>query len=113
MANKQEKRVNIGWLFLAMMIVIASFTLASGRIKDETENLKRRESTDMLALSRLESEKAALEKEITLAGTDPYIENLARTQYGFLKPGEIRFEITNPEALFSGEEAVNIEIVEQ
>jgi len=113
MLKKQPARVNIGWLFLAITLVFTIYIAASGRIKSERESLNQRESAQRLQLSRLETEKAALEKEIGLAGTDPYIENVARTQYGFLKPGEIRFEITNPEALYSQSEKVSLQIIEQ
>ena len=32
-------------------------------------------------------------------GSSSYIESRARTDYAFLKPGEIRFEVVNPDAL--------------
>jgi Septum formation initiator len=113
MIRKQPVRVNIGWLFLAVVVVVTMYILASGSIKHERESLGLKESGQRLALSRLETERTALEKEIGLAGTDPYIENLARTQYGFLKPGEIRFEITNPEALYSDAEQAVLNIIQQ
>lgn len=112
MLKKQPARVNIGWLFLAITLVFTIYIAASSRIKSERESLSQKESAQRLQLSRLDTEKAALEKEIGMAGTDPYIENVARTRYGFLKPGEIRFEITNPEALDSKNEKAVLEIIE-
>ena len=32
-------------------------------------------------------------------GTSSYIESRAREDYAFLKPGELRFEVINPEVL--------------
>jgi cell division protein FtsB len=41
--------------------------------------------------------------KIEQAGSDEFIANEARTKYGFLADGEIRFIITNPSVLW-GEE---------
>ena len=45
--------------------------------------------------------------KISLAsvGSDAYIENQARTVYGYMMPDEIRLVISNPETLY-GEEGV-------
>lgn len=37
-------------------------------------------------------------------GSDSFIENQARTMYGYMMPDEIRFVITNPEALYGDDE---------
>lgn len=112
MSKKQPKRVSFGWLFITFAAVFALYLIASNNIASQKQLLIAQESSHRIALSRLETERAALEKEIALADTDAYIENLARTQYGFLKPGEIRFEITNPEALFQGGESAALEITQ-
>ena len=40
-----------------------------------------------------------LEDRVRLAETDQFIASEARTKYGYLFPGEIRFVVTNPEVL--------------
>ena len=40
-----------------------------------------------------------LTTELAQVGSSSYIESRARTDYAFLKPGEIRFEVVNPDAL--------------
>jgi cell division protein FtsB len=67
-----------------------------------------------IRLSDVQNEKLKLEAELSVAGTDAYIENEARTRYGYLKPGELRFVITNPEALYSsGEETPQLQVVQE
>lgn len=112
MAGKPLRRVGYGWLAVALIAVILIYWIASNRIASQKALLIQQENTQRVVLSRLETERAALQNEIALSGTDAYIENLARTQYGFLKPGEIRFEITNPESLFSGAEQAVIAVTE-
>lgn len=113
MGRKQPKRVGYGWLFAVLALVMGVYIVASNHISGQKELLISQESAARVTLSRLETERAALEREIALAGTDAYIENLARTQYGFLKPGEIRFEITNPEVLYETAGKAQIQVIEE
>lgn len=46
-----------------------------------------------------EREILRLSEQVRLAGTDQFIANEARTKYGYLFPGEIRFVVQNPEVL--------------
>ena len=52
----------------------------------------------------LENKESTLRETLDELGTDAFIENLARTQYGYMKADEIRFVITNPEDLYGFEE---------
>lgn len=46
-----------------------------------------------------EQEIRRLEEQVRQAGSDQFIATEARTKYGYLYPGEIRYVVTNPEAL--------------
>lgn len=46
-----------------------------------------------------EREILRLSEQVRLAETDQFIASEARTKYGYLFPGEIRFVVTNPEVL--------------
>lgn len=46
-----------------------------------------------------EREVLRLAEQVRLSTTDQFIASEARTKYGFLFPGEIRFVVTNPEVL--------------
>lgn len=41
----------------------------------------------------------ALNLELKQVGSSSYVENAARKYYSYLKPGELRFEISNPDCL--------------
>ena len=49
--------------------------------------------------ARLQKSQLELTTELAQVGSSSYIESRARTDYAFLKPGEIRFEVVNPDAL--------------
>ena len=50
-------------------------------------------------LSRAESQRSMLKNDLTQVGSKPYIETRARSELSYLRPGEIRFEVINPENL--------------
>ena len=51
----------------------------------------------------LEKKESTLRETLDAMGTDAFIENLARTLYGYMKADELRFVITNPEELYGFE----------
>jgi len=57
----------------------------------------------------LEAQISALEKEVDAAKSDSYVIQIARSRYGYLMPGEVRFEVTNIDSVLENPE---VEIVE-
>ena len=57
-----------------------------------------------MRLTQLQGDQADLKTQLETVGTDAFIENQARTMYGYMMPDEIRFVITNPEALYGEDE---------
>ena len=109
----KPRRVRVLTLFIALAVVGILFAITNNGIQASILRMTKQESQDQLRLTSLQSEKLKLEAELSAAGTDAYIENQARTRYGYLKPGELRFVITNPEALYSiGGEAPVLEVVQ-
>lgn len=53
-----------------------------------------------------EAKRSALQQEIAVKDTDSYIMEKARSLYGYLMPGEIRFVVVNPDSLYDTPEAV-------
>lgn len=84
----------------AMLMVIAVFSLINSRLDSGISQLRGlvEEASYLTAMKQKEVYELALKLE--MAGTDDFIANEARTQYGYLAPGEIRFIVTNKEALW-------------
>ena len=53
-----------------------------------------------------ESEKSALQQELNRSSSDSYIIQTARDRYGYLMPGEIRFQVTNTDSLNTEHEVI-------
>ena len=58
---------------------------------------------------QLDAQKSDMIQEINNMDSDSYIIEKARSLYGYLMPGEIRFVVTNPESLYDTPEAMVVE----
>ena len=78
---------------------------ASRGVNRRTEELRAQEETLTSQLSSLKREQENLTQETMQVGTESYIESRARSDYQYVKPGELRFEIINPGALYDSTDA--------
>lgn len=86
-----------------MIVIIAVFSVINIGLNQNINKLQGmvEEGSDLVALKQKEASELA--DKLKLAATDEFIASEARTRYGYLAPGEIRFVVTNPEVLW-GEE---------
>lgn len=80
----------------ALMIAVLSYR---NWIEEQIVLLGGEEATLTVTLSQRRAESEELRLQIKRAGTDADIEEKARSEYGYMKEGELRFEFTNPELL--------------
>lgn len=109
----KPRRVRYLTLFVVLAVIGAAFAAANLPIPAQLKQAAQLESQYRIQLSELQNEKLRLEAELEAAGTDAYIENQARTRYGYLKPGELRFVITNPEALYTSGMDPQLQVVQE
>ncbi len=88
-------------LFLAvlMVVVFVGWRLLS----IQQDGLAALHATVVQASEMYAAEQKAvseLAQKVNLASSDEFIANEARTKYGYLAPGEIRYVVTNPEVLW-------------
>lgn len=94
-------RIVIRWQAFALVcaVLVALFGWAFWRNRQDLASAANQEAALQRTLTRLQNDQIVLSGELAEVGTSSYIENRARTDYSFLKPGELRFEIVNPECL--------------
>lgn len=90
------------WTKLAVICVAAltAFFVAVQQVNGHVEELRARKETLTSQLSALMRQQDDLTSEISQVGTESYIIDRARSDYQYVKPGELRFEIVNPGALY-------------
>lgn len=90
------------WTKLALICVaaLAAFFVAVQQINGHVEELQAQKETLTSQLSTLMRQQESLSEEISQVGTESYIVDRARSDYQYVNPGELRFEIVNPGALY-------------
>ena len=99
-----RRTVNLWILIAAFAFVLVGFFWYSGTLSSTLNELKTARGDSQVRLNELQAQQADLEAMLDTVGTDAFIENQARTMYGYMMPDEIRFVITNRDALYGDEE---------
>lgn len=93
------------WVVLSVAAcLLTAFFIYSANLQKSVDELDGVYEEQKLRVTDLRNEQTALNETLKTAGTDSFVENQARTLYGYMMPDEIRFVITNPEALYGDEE---------
>lgn len=94
-------RAVIRWRAMALVcvVILALFGWAFWRNSQDLQTENSRQASLQRTLTRLQNDKIALTDELAQIGTSSYVEHRAREDYAFLKPGELRFEIVDPDCL--------------
>ena len=91
----------VSWFRIVLLglAVMAVFLWVNQAISRRTGEMEEMETELRVELSELQEDTSRLRSSIAQVGTENYIENEARSRYGFIKTGELRYAFTNPEAL--------------
>lgn len=87
------------YLVIALLILLLAFAFAMHGIQRDRAAILDQQTQVNRELLLAQEAYNALSSELQQVGSSSYIENVARQYYAFLKPGELRFEISNPEDL--------------
>ena len=101
MARVDRDRRYISWRGMALgtSLLLILFFAALFWVRGDIERLQAEDTTLQLKVSMLEMDYADLQLELARVGSEGYVENAAREEYGFIKKGEIVFAFENPELL--------------
>lgn len=92
-------------LVTVLCMLAALFTVINAGLNRDLGQLREMAQEGGRLVAEKERQVNNLKNQLALAGTDEFIANEARTRYGYLADGEIRFVVTNPEVLW-GEEGM-------
>lgn len=94
-------RAVIRWpaMALAVLAIVGFFAWLFWCNHVDMSATTSREAALQQTITRLQNDQIALTNELAQVGTTSYIESRARTDYSYIKPGELRFEVVNPECL--------------
>jgi len=96
-----NRTMNFKGFLLILGVVLVVFLGLHTVLKNSAEEQNRKQQELRVQLTRLEEENKELLSKLNMAGTDEYIMANAVKKYSYVKKDAIRFEYTNPEALYA------------
>lgn len=105
-------RVRLFYVLVGAFVIAACSLMVINRLDGDIAVLQDTVRETRLRQLAVEAEKSDMQQELAIKDTDSYIREMARTQYGYLMPGEIYFKVVNPEVLYDAPETAVAEAEE-
>ena len=101
MARVDRDRRYISWRGMALgaVLLVILFGVSLYWVRADIARLQAQDTTLQLKVNVMELDNAELQLELQRVGSDGYVENEARENYGFIRSGEIIFAFEDPELL--------------
>ncbi len=96
-----------------LSLILAVFLCLHLLMKGDLSRKAKQEEALRVALAELQEEEKDLKNQLSIVGTEDYIVSSAMENYSYVQKDDIRFEYSNPEALYTySEEELRILIDE-
>ena len=95
------KSMNLKGFLVILGIMLAVFLILHSSLKGTLNEKAEEEKLLRVRKTQLEEEYKSLNRQLNVVGTDEYIMSSAVRDYSYVKKDAIRFEFTNPEALYA------------
>ncbi len=99
------KSMNLKGFLLILGVMLLIFFVLHSVLRGAVDEKLEQEKLLQVQKSRLEEKYKSLNSQLNVIGTDEYIMSSAVRDYSYVKRDAIRFEFTNPEALYAYSEA--------
>ena len=101
MARVDRDRRYISWKGMALIsvLLVILFCVSLHWVRADIARLEAQDTTLQLKVNVMEMNYADLQLELQRVGSEGYVENEARENYGFIRNGEIVFAFEDPDML--------------
>ncbi len=96
-----QKMLNRRGFLILVGVMLAAFLVLFLMLHNALNTTRQQENALQVSLTRLQETGRQLENDLKLAGTDDYIVSSAKTDYAYMNKNDLRFEFSNPEALYA------------
>ena len=96
-----QRTMTIRGFIVILALILAVFLCLHLIMRGDLSRKAEQEAALRQALSELQSEEKDLRNQLEIVGTEDYIVSSARENYSYLNKDDIRFEFSNPEALYT------------
>ena len=104
------KRIKLFYVVVIAFVITAVGLITLNRLDGDIAVLENAAREARLERVALETENGNMTREVSEMNSDSYIRKMARKDNKYLMPGEIRFVVVNPEALYAPGEMPGLEI---
>lgn len=98
-----RKTINVWILVATLAVILIVYFILSNSVNKALLEVQEQHATMSQLDAQREEENLQLQEDVAYSTTDPFIENVARTEYGYIFENETQLIFDNPEALY-GEE---------
>ena len=96
-----QRTMTIRGFIVILALILAVFLCLHLIMRGDLSRKAEQEVALQQALSKLQAEEKDLRNQLEIVGTEDYIVSSARENYSYLNKDDIRFEFSNPEALYT------------
>lgn len=96
-----QRTMTIRGFIVILALILAVFLCLHLIMRGDLSRKAEQEAALQQALSKLQAEEKDLRNQLEIVGTEDYIVSSARENYSYLNKDDIRFEFSNPEALYT------------
>ena len=96
-----RRTMTIRGFVVILSLILAMFLFLHLMMRGDLSRKAEQEEALRLALAELQEEEKDLKNQLSIVGTEDYIVSSAMENYSYVKKDNIRFEFSNPEALYT------------
>ena len=96
-----RRAMNLRGFFLIIGIILLVFFVVHPILSGRKNEKQTEESALSMELTQLEADNRELTTQLEVVGTTDYIVSSAMSNYSYVNRNDIRFEFSNPEALYA------------
>ena len=96
-----HRTMSVKGFIVILILILAVFMTLHLIMRGDLSRKTAEQNALQERLAELREEEKDLKNQLSIVGTEEYIVSSARENYSFLKKDEIRFEFSNPEALYT------------
>ena len=96
-----QKTMTLKGFAVILVLILGVFLGLHLAMRGDLHRKAEQENALKLTLTRMQEEEKDLKNQLSIVGTEDYIVTSARENFSFVNADDIRFQYSNPEALYT------------
>ena len=96
-----HRTMSVKGFIVSLLLILAVFLCLHLLMRGDLTRKAEQEEALRLTLAEKQEEEKDLKNQLSIVGTEDYIVSSAMENYSYVRKDDIRFEFSNPEALYT------------